>query len=104
MKRVSSQLVVLGLVAGARRALNLVLSGRAVRTSSARIARFMPDTIPTRSPGDIAAGRIPVVLGSTTHILPTLPRGPARRWIEQLDARFAMLAVQLSAAPDRYDG
>lgn len=91
---------VLGLVAGARRAFNLVLSGRAIRTSSARIAAFMPDTLPTRSAADVLAGRVRVVLGGTTHDLPVLPRGPARRWLEQLDARFAALAVSLNASTD----
>lgn len=91
---------VIGLVAGARRAFNLVLSGRAIRTSSARIAGFMPSTLPTRSAADVLAGRVRVVLGATTHDLPVLPRGPARRWLEQLDARFAALAVSLNAATD----
>jgi hypothetical protein len=91
---------VLGLVAGARRALNLVLTGRAIRTSSARFARFMPSTMPTRSAADILAGRVRVVLGGTTHDLPVLPRGPSKRWLEQLDARFATLAASLDAAAD----
>lgn len=91
---------VLGLVVGARRAFNLVLSGRAVRTASARIARFMPETVPTRSAADILAGRVRVTLGGTTHDLPVLPRGPSKRWLEQLDARFATLAAQLSEAAD----
>lgn len=91
---------VLGLVAGARRALNLVLSGRAVRTTNARLAHFMPDTMPARSAADILAGRIRVVLGATTHELPVLPRGPSKRWLEQLDARFATLALSLDKASD----
>lgn len=91
---------VLGLVAGARRALNLVLSGRAVRTASARIAQMMPEVVPTRSAADILAGRVRIALGGTTHELPVLPRGPARRWLEQLDARFATLTASLNAAPD----
>lgn len=91
---------VIGLVAGARRAFNLVLSGRAVRTASSRIARMMPELAPTRSPADILAGRVRIILGGTTHELPVLPRGPSRRWLEQLDARFATLTAGLSAATD----
>lgn len=91
---------VLGLVAGARRALNLVLSGRAVRTASSRIARLMPEVAPMRSAADILAGRVRIVLGGTTHDLPVLPRGPSRRWVEQLDARFATLAASLNEAVD----
>jgi hypothetical protein len=91
---------VLGLVAGARRAINLVLSGRAVRTASSRIARLMPEVAPTRSAADILAGRVRIVLGGTTHELPVLPRGPSRRWLEQLDTRFATLAASLNEASD----
>jgi hypothetical protein len=91
---------VLGLVVGARRALNLVLSGRAVRTTNARLAQFMPDTMPARSAADILAGRIRVVLGAATYELPVLPRGPSKRWLEQLDARFATLALSLDKAVD----
>jgi hypothetical protein len=91
---------VIGLVVGARRALNLVLSGRAVRTTGARLARFMPPSVPTRSAADILAGRVRSVLGATTHDLPVLARGPSKRWLEQLDTRFATLAVSLSAADD----
>lgn len=91
---------VLGLVVGARRAVNLVLSGGAVRTANARIARFMPDAVPTRTAADILAGRVRIYLGGSTYDLPVLPRGPAKRWLEQLDARFATLAVGLSAAAD----
>lgn len=91
---------VLGLVAGARRAFNLVLSGRAVRTSSARIASFMSGTLPARSAADILAGRVRVYLGATTHDLPVLPRGPSRRWLDEVDARFTALAVQLAATAD----
>ena len=91
---------VIGLVVGARRALNLVLSGRAVRTAGSRFAQFMPPTVPTRTAADILAGRVRVVLGGTTHALPVLPRGPAKRWLEQLDARFATLGASLEAAAD----
>lgn len=89
-----------GLVAGARRALNLVLSGRAIRTTGARFARFMPETMPARSAADILAGRVRVVLGATTYDLPVLARGPSKRWLEQLDARFATLALSLDEAAD----
>lgn len=91
---------VIGLVVGARRALNLVLAGRAVRSSSARLARFMPETMPARSAADILAGRVRVLLGGTTYDLPVLARGPSKRWLEQLDARFATLAASLDAAAD----
>lgn len=92
--------LVIGFVAGARRAFNLILSGRSVRTTKARIARFMPEGMPVRSPEDILAGRVRVTLGGTTHNLPVLPRGPSKRWLEQLDARFAALAMSLDAAAD----
>lgn len=91
---------VIGLVVGARRAFNLVLSGRSLRTTNARIARFMPETLPTRSAADILAGRVPVVLGATTYELPVLARGPSKRWLERLDARFAALALGLEDAGD----
>lgn len=89
-----------GLVVGARRAFSLMLSGRSVRTTNARISRFMPSTMPTRSAADILAGRVRVQLGGTTHELPVLARGPSRRWLEQLDLRFAALAGSLEAAGD----
>jgi len=60
----------------------------------------MPDVTPTRSAADILAGRVRVYLGGTTYDLPVLPRGPAKRWLEQLDARFATLAAGLSSAAD----
>lgn len=91
---------VIGLVVGARRAFNLMLSGRSTRTTKARVARFMPEGMPARSPEDILAGRVRVMLGGTTHILPVLPRGPSKRWLEQLDDRFAALAMSLDAAAD----
>lgn len=89
---------VLGLAVGARRAFNLVLSGRSMRTTSAGIARFLPDAMPTRSSADILAGRVRVYLGGTVFDLPVLARGPAKRWLERLDARFAALALSLDAA------
>lgn len=89
---------VIGLVAGARRAFNLIVSGRSVRTSGAGLARLMPQVPPTRSAADILAGRVRVVLGATTHDLPVLPRAASRRWLEQLDARFAALATSLDRA------
>lgn len=91
---------VTGLLVGARRAFSLIASGRAMRTTRSRLARLMPDTMPSRTAADILAGRVQVVLGGTTHVLPVLPRGPSRRWLEQLDARFATLAGSLSAAGD----
>lgn len=87
-----------GLVVGARRAFTLMLSGRSIRTTNARIAQFMPSTMPTRSAADILAGRVRVQLGATTHDLPVLARGPSRRWLEQLDLRFATLANSLESA------
>lgn len=89
---------VLGLGVGARRAFSLVLSQRTMRTTSARFARFMPETAPTRSPADMLAGRVRVLLGGTTFDLPVLPRAASRRWLEQLDARFATLALSLDEA------
>lgn len=89
---------VLGLIVGARRSINLLLAARAVDRASAHVASLMPPTLPTRSAADILAGRIRVVLGTTTYDLPVLPRGPSRRWIEQLDVRFALLLASLAEA------
>ena len=89
---------VVGLVVGARRALNLMLSQRAIRVTSARLAQFTADQMPTRSAADILAGRVKVRLGSTTYDLPVLARGPSKRWLEQLDERFAILALTLDQA------
>jgi hypothetical protein len=91
---------IVGLAVGARRAFNLVLSGRSLRTTNARIARFMPQTMPTRTAADILAGRVPVLLGATAYELPVLARGPSKRWLGQLDGRFAALAVALEDAGD----
>lgn len=89
---------VLGLIVGARRALTLVMSGRAMR--SVRTAVAMPGEMPERAPADVLAGIVRVRLGPETYILTVLPRAASRRWLESLDARFAALAVTLEQAGD----
>lgn len=92
--------LLVGLGAGASLALRLVARRRAAAGLSAGIARLWPDQLPSRSAADILAGRIRVVLAGTTYNLPVLPRGASRRWLEQLDERFAGLASDLQAAGD----
>lgn len=89
---------VIGLIAGARRTFGLIVAGRGVRAAGGRLARFMPSQVPTRSAADILAGRIPVLLGGTSYDLKVLPRAPSKRWVEQLDSRFAVLAGNLEQA------
>lgn len=89
---------VLGVVVGARRAVTLLVSGRALRATNARMASFLPQTIPARSSADILAGRVRIGLGGSEYSLPVLPRAASRRWLEALDARFAALAAALDAA------
>lgn len=91
---------ILGLVVGARYALDLVMSGRAVRTARARLARGTSDVMPQRSAADILAGVVRVWLGNTEYVLPVLPRAAARRWLETLDLRFAAVASAVNAAGD----
>lgn len=80
---------------GANRTLRLILQGRSLRRSYARIARFLPDAPPTRSPADMIAGRVPVMLGGRTYNVPTLPRQASREWVARLDENFATLATAL---------
>lgn len=89
----------LGLVVGARRAINLFMSGRALRTTNAALG-FMPDTMPTRSASDILSGRIRIWLGATEYDLPVLPRAQSRRWLEGINARFALLASHIESSGD----
>lgn len=89
---------VLGSVVGARRTLALVMTGRTIGRTAQQVAGFMPAELPARSAADILAGRIPVLLGSHRYDLPVLARGPSRRWLETLDARFTSLAADLDTA------
>lgn len=92
---------VLGTLVGANRTLRLIREGRRLGSSHARIARFMPaDALPTRTPTDIIAGRVPVRLAGVTYQLPTLPRAAARDWLAQLDGRFAGMILALEDAGD----
>lgn len=91
---------VAGLSIGARRAYSLILGGRAMRTAGARVARFMPPDMPTRSSADILAGRVVILLGGSTYELPVLSRAANRRWLQSLEARFASLAADLGEAAD----
>lgn len=88
----------LGVVAGARRALALARTGEALRRLNSQVAPLMPEVVPTRTAADILAGRIRVLLGTTTYELPVLARGPSRRWLTGLDLRFATLAADLDEA------
>jgi hypothetical protein len=92
--------LVIGFSAGARRTLMLIRQGRRIRGANAAIARFLPSEMPARSSADILAGRIRILLGGVTYDLPVLARGPSRRWLESLDARFASLATDLEHAGD----
>lgn len=89
---------VLGVVAGSRRTMALVRSGRAMQRVGSAVAALMPAEVPSRTAADILAGRVRVLLGTTTYELPVLPRGPSRRWLANLDARFASLAADLDQA------
>lgn len=88
--------IVLGLVVGARRRVNFILTGGALR--GAGVARVLPSDLPRRAPADILAGRILVVLGDNVYPVPVLARGPSRRWLEQLDIRFAGIVSGLDDA------
>lgn len=90
--------VAIGAILGGRRALALVLAGRSSRGGV--VPSFMPSTMPTRSAADILAGRVRIRLGNDEFTLPVLARGPAHRWLAQLDARFARLAAGLDRAAD----
>lgn len=87
-----------GALVGARGAFRLVSAARRSRGTYSRLARFLPDTIPTRSAADILAGRVRVVLGGAVYDLPVLPRAASRRWLQSLDQRFATLAMTIEAA------
>lgn len=89
-----------GFLIGARYTFGLLSSGRAVRSAGARMALLMPQDVPTRTAEDILAGRVRIQLGVTTYVLPVLPRGPSRRWLESLDQRFINLGVALSRAKE----
>jgi hypothetical protein len=92
--------LLVGLAVGTRRAYNLLISGRGLRTTQARIARFMPPTMPERTAADMLAGRVRLLLGETTYELPVLPRGPSKRWVESLDGRWGALSATLESAGD----
>jgi hypothetical protein len=90
--------IFVGFLLGARYTLNLVASGRAVRSAGARMAAIMPQTVPSRSAEDILAGRVRIYLGGLWYALPVLPRGPSRRWLESLDISWTRLATALTLA------
>jgi hypothetical protein len=90
--------LVLGFLVGARYAFNLLMSGRAIRTAGARMAVLMPPSVPERTTEDILAGRVRIVLGTIQFALPVLPRAASRRWLEQMDARYAVLVNKLIKA------
>jgi hypothetical protein len=92
--------LVVGLGVGAARAFAIAERRRHVAGLNARMARFWPAELPARSATDILAGRVRVVLGGSTYDLPILPRAASRRWIEQMDLRFATLGDDLEAAGD----
>jgi hypothetical protein len=92
--------IVGGFFIGARYTFGLLSSGRAIRSAGARMALLMPQDVPTRTAEDILAGRVRIQLGITTFVLPVLPRGPSRRWLESLDQRFINLGVALSRAKE----
>ncbi len=91
---------VLGLILGARRALSLVMSGRALRSVNGRLVASMPGAMPERSAADVLAGIVRIWLGGTAYELTVLPRAASRRWLESLEGRFAALAVTLEQAGD----
>lgn len=90
--------LLLGFLGGARYTFTLLSSGRAVRSAGARMALLMPQSVPERTSEDILAGRVRIQLGPMTYVLPVLPRGPSRRWLESLDQRFVNLGVALAQA------
>ena len=92
--------LIVGSLLGASRAFRMVSAARRYRSADSRLARFMPSAPPTRTPADILAGRIRVVLGGVPYDLPVLPRNASRQWIENLDASFASLALAMDDAGD----
>lgn len=93
-----------GLGVGALRAFRIAARQRAIAGLNARMARFLPEELPERSPADIMAGRVRIVLGGQVFDLPVLTRGASRRWREALDLRFAVLAEDLEAAGNDVPG
>lgn len=87
-----------GAWAGASYGLRLADRRRKALGAHAQLARLWPAELPVRSATDVLAGVIRVALGGTIYELPVLPRGASRRWLESLDARFAMLANDLEQA------
>lgn len=92
--------LLVGLGVGAVRGFQIAVRRRAVAGVNARIARFMPTSLPKRSAADIIAGRIRVVLGGQMFVLPVLPRAATHRWLEEMDASWAALGTALEEASD----
>ncbi len=90
----------LGAAYGSSRAFSLMRRARSLRSVNANVRRFMPDVAPTRSAGDILAGRIRVTIGRQEYVLPVLTRAAETRWLASLDASFNAYAAALESAPD----
>jgi hypothetical protein len=90
--------LLVGLGAGVAYGLRLAARRRAGLGAHAQLARLWPAELPTRSASDILAGVIRVSLGGRVFELPVLPRAASRAWLENLDSRFADLAIDLEAA------
>lgn len=89
-----------GLGVGALRGFRMARSRRAASGATAGFARLWPDKLPSRSAADMLQGVVRIYLGGQVYILPVLPRAPARRWLESLNARFAGLVANLGDAGD----
>jgi hypothetical protein len=89
--------LVLGFGAGAVRALRVEARRRAAAGASGVLAQVWGEGAPTRSPADVWAGRIRIVLGGVEYILPVAPRKVARDWLTSLDGSFAATAALIEA-------
>lgn len=85
----------LGGIFGANRTFRLVMQGRAMRRSHARIARFLPDAPPSRTVADIFANRVRLQFGGMVYDVPVLPRAAERKWLANLDTNFAAVAMAI---------
>jgi hypothetical protein len=90
--------LVLGFGAGAVRALRVEARRRAAAGASGVLAQVWGEGAPTRSPADVWAGRIRIVLGGVEYILPVAPRKVARDWLDvarrQLRATAALIEAK----------
>jgi hypothetical protein len=89
--------LVLGFGAGAVRALRIEARRRAAAGASGVLAQVWGEGAPRRSPADVWAGRIRIVLGGIEYILPVAPRKVAREWLASLDGSFAATAALIEA-------